>query len=150
MIRDDIKAALVTAMKSGDKETTGTLRLVQSAILNRDIELRTSDKVPEDDALVTEVLQKMVKQRRESAEIYRNNGRDDRAATEEAEIAVIERFLPQQLGDVEAEARIREIITETGASSMKDMGRVMALVKERLGGAIEPARASALAKAALS
>jgi hypothetical protein len=150
MIRDDIKAATITAMKGGDKETTATLRLVQAAIKNRDIELRTSDKPPEDDVLVTEVLQKMVKQRRESADIYRKNGRDDRAQAEEAEIAVIERFLPQQLSDAEAESKIREIIAETGASSMKDMGRVMALVKERLGGSIEPARASALVKTALS
>src|SRR3954453_3325339 len=150
MIRDDIKAATIAAMKSGDKETTGTLRLVSAAIKNRDIELRTSDKAPDDDTLVTEVLQKMVKQRRESADIYRKNGRDDRAQAEEAEISVIERFLPQQLSDAEAEAKIRAIVGETGASSMKDMGRVMALVKERLGGSIEPARASALVKAALS
>jgi len=150
MIRDDIKTATVTAMKSGDKETTGTLRLVSAAIKNRDIEVRTGGAPANDDQLVTEVLQKMVKQRRESADIYRKNGREDRAATEEAEIAVIERFLPQQLGDAEAEAKIREIVAETGASSMKDMGRVMALVKERLGAAIEPARASALVKAALS
>ena len=150
MIRDDIKNATIAAMKGGDKDATGTLRLVQAAIKNRDIELRTSDKLPEDDVLVTEVLQKMVKQRRESADIYRKNGRDDRAATEEAEIAVIERFLPKQLSDAEAEAAVREIIAETGAASMKDMGRVMALVKERLGGSIEPARASALVKAALS
>jgi uncharacterized protein YqeY len=150
MIRDDIKNATISAMKGGDKDTTATLRMVQAAIKNRDIELRTSDKAPEDDALVTEVLQKMVKQRRESADIYRTNGRDDRALVEEAEIAVIERFLPQQLSDEEAQAAIREIIAETGASSMKDMGRVMALAKERLGGAIEPARASGLVKAALS
>ena len=150
MIRDAIKTATVTAMKSGDKETTGTLRLVSAAIKNRDIEVRTGGAPANDDQLVTEVLQKMVKQRRESADIYRKNGREDRAATEEAEIAVIERFLPQQLGDAEAEAKIREIVAETGASSMKDMGRVMALVKERLGAAIEPARASALVKAALS
>jgi len=150
MIRDDIKNATIAAMKGGDKDATGTLRLVQAAIKNRDIELRTSDKLPEDDVLVTEVLQKMVKQRRESADIYRKNGRDDRAATEEAEIAVIERFLPKQLSDAEAEAAVREIIAETGAASMKDMGRVMALVKERLGGSIEPARASSLVKAALS
>ena len=149
MIRDDIKAATIAAMKSGDKDSVGTLRLIQSAIKNRDIELRTSDKAPEDDSLVTEVLQKMVKQRRESAEIYRKNGRDDRAQVEEAEIAVIERFLPAQMSDEEAAGAIREIIAETGASSMKDMGRVMALVKERLGGSIEPARASALVKAAL-
>ena len=150
MIRDDIKAATIAAMKSGDKDSVGTLRLIQSAIKNRDIELRTSDKAPEDDSLVTEVLQKMVKQRRESAEIYRKNGRDDRASAEEAEIAVIERFLPAQMSDAEASAAIGAIIAETGASSMKDMGRVMALVKERLGGSIEPARASALVKASLS
>ena len=150
MIRDDIKAATITAMKGGDKETTATLRLAQAAIKNRDIEARTGGAPSDDDALVTEVLQKMVKQRRESAELYRKGGREDRAALEESEIAVIERFLPKQLGDAEADARIREIIAETGASSMKDMGRVRALVKERLGAAIEPARASALVKAALS
>jgi hypothetical protein len=150
MIRDDIKAATITAMKSGDKETTATLRLVQSEIKNRDIEARTGGAPADDDQLVTEVLQRMVKKRRESADIYRKNGREDRAAVEEAEIAVIERFLPQQLSEAEAAAKIREIITETGASSMKDMGRVMALVKERLGASIEPARASGLVKAALS
>jgi uncharacterized protein len=150
MIRDDIKAATITAMKSGDKETTGTLRLMQAAIKNRDIELRTSDKTPDDDAMVSEVLQKMVKQRRESAEIYRANARADRAEVEESEIAVIERFLPKQLSDAEAEAAVRAIIAETGASSMKDMGRVMALVKERLGASIEPARASGLVRAALA
>jgi uncharacterized protein YqeY len=150
MIRDDIKTATIAAMKGGDKETTGTLRLVQAAIQNRDIEARTGTAPRDDDALVTEVLQKMVKQRRESADIYRKNSREDRAAAEEAEIAVIERFLPQQLSDAEAEAKVREIIAETGASSMKDMGRVMALVKERLGASIEPARASGLVKAALS
>ena len=150
MIRDDIKVATITAMKGGDKETTATLRLVQAAIKNRDIEARTGSAPKDDDTLVTEVLQKMVKQRRESADIYRKNGREDRAGAEEAEIGVIERFLPQQLSEAEAEAKIREIIVETGASSMRDMGRVMALVKERLGGSIEPARASGLVKAALS
>jgi uncharacterized protein len=149
MIRDDIKAATIAAMKGGDRETTATLRLVQAAIKNRDIEARTGGAPKDDDALVTEVLQKLVKQRRESADIYRKNGREDRAEAEEAEIAVIERFLPQQLSEAEAEAKIREIIAETGASSMKDMGRVMALVKERLGASIEPARASGLVKAAL-
>ena len=150
MIRDDINAAKITAMKSGDKETVGTLRMIQATILNRDIEARTGGAPKDDDTLVTEVLQKMVKQRRESADIYRKNGRDDRAQTEEAEIAVIERFLPAQMSDADAEAAIKAIVAETGASSMKDMGRVMALVKERLGGAIEPARASGLVKAALS
>ena len=150
MIRDDIKAALVSAMKGGDKDATSTIRLIQSAIKNRDIELRTSDKAPEDDLLVTEVLQKMIKQRRESVDLYRKGNREELAAAEEAEIAVIERFLPAQMDDAAATAAIQAIIAETGASSMKDMGRVMALVKERLGGSIEPARASSLVKAALS
>jgi uncharacterized protein YqeY len=150
MIRDDIKAATITAMKSGDRETTATLRLVSAAIKNRDIEARTGGAPKDDDALVTDVLQKMIKQRRESAEVYRKGGREDRAAAEEAEIAVIERFLPAQMSDAEADAAIRGIIAETGATSMKDMGRVMALVKERLGPSIEPARASGLVKAALS
>jgi uncharacterized protein YqeY len=149
MIRDDIKAATIEAMKSGDKDSVGTLRMISAAIKNRDIEARTGGAPKDDDTLVTEVLQKMVKQRRESADIYRANGREDRAAAEEAEIATVERFLPRQLDDAEAEAQIRAIVAETGASSMKDMGRVMALVKERLGGAIAPARASALVKAAL-
>src|SRR5215208_6714187 len=150
MIRDDIKAATIAAMKGGDKESTATLRLMQAAIKNRDIEARTGGAPADDDQLVTEVLQKMVKQRRESVEIYRNNAREDRAAAEEAEIAVIERFLPAQMSDEEARAAIQGIVAETGASSMKDMGRVMALVKERLGASIEPARASGLVKSALS
>src|SRR5439155_21875807 len=128
MIRDDIKAATIAAMKSGDKETVGTLRLVQSEIKNRDIEARTGGAPADDDQLVTEVLQRMVKKRRESADIYRKNGREDRAAIEEAEIGVIERFLPAQMSEEEAQAKIREIIAEPGASAMKHMGRVMAQV----------------------
>ena len=150
MIRDDIKAALVAAMKGGDKAATGTIRLIQSAIKNRDIELRTSSSAPDDDGLVTEVLQKMIKQRRESVELYRKGNREELAAAEEAEIAIIERFLPKQLSDEEASAAIQAIIAETGASSMKDMGRVMAEVKARHASEIEPARASAMVKAALA
>jgi uncharacterized protein YqeY len=150
MIRDDIKAATIAAMKGGDKETTATLRLVSAAIKNRDIEARTGSAPADDDQLITEVLQKMIKQRRESADVYRKGGRDDRAVAEESEIAVIERFLPKQMSDEEARAAISAIVAETGASSIKDMGRVMAEVKSRHAGALEPARASALVKAALS
>ena len=150
MIRDDIKAALVTAMKGGDKAATQTLRLIQSAVKNRDIELRTSDKAPDDDLLITEVMQKMIKQRRESVELYRKGGREELAAIEEAEIAVIERFLPAQMGEDEASAAIGAVIAELGASSMKDMGRVMAEVKARHASSIEPARASTLVRALLS
>jgi uncharacterized protein YqeY len=149
MIRDDIKAAQIAAMKSGDKAGTGTIRLILSAIKNRDIEARTSSAAQDDDLLVTEVLQKMIKQRRESVDLYRKGGREELAAVEEAEIAVIERLLPAQLSDEEARAAVQAIIAETGASSMKDMGRVMALVKERHASAIEPARASGLVRQAL-
>ena len=150
MIRDDIKAALVSAMKSGDKAGTQTLRMISSSIKNRDIELRTASVQPEDDALVTDVLQKMIKQRRESAEMYDKGGRAELAAIETAEIAVIERFLPQQMNEDEAKAAVAALIAETGASSMKDMGRVMAEVKSRHASEIEPARASALVRAALA
>jgi uncharacterized protein YqeY len=150
MIRDDIKTALVTAMKGGDKAATGTIRLIQSAIKNRDIELRTSSSTPDDDLLVTEVLQKMIKQRRESADLYRKGNRAELADAEEAEIAVIERFLPKQMSDDEASGAIQAIIAETGASGMQDMGKVMSEVKARLAGQIDPARASAMVRAALS
>ena len=150
MIRDDIKTALVTAMKGGDKAATGTIRLIQSAIKNRDIELRTGTAPADDDLLVTEVLQKMIKQRRESAELYRKGNRAELADAEEAEIAVIERFLPKQMSDEEASAAIQAIIAETGASGMKDMGKVMGEVKSRLAGQIDPARASAMVRTALA
>ena len=150
MIRDDIKTALVSAMKGGDKAATGTIRLIQSAIKNRDIELHTGTAPADDDLMVTEVLQKMIKQRRESADLYRKGNRAELADAEEAEIAVIERFLPKQMSDEEAQAAISAIIAETGASGMKDMGRVMGLVKERLAGKIDPARASGLVRSALA
>src|SRR4029079_13833458 len=144
MIRNYIKAALVTAMKGGDKAATGTIRLVQSAIKNRDIELRTSNSAPDDDALVSDVLQTIIKQRRESAELYRKGNREELAATEEAEIAVVERFLPKQMSDEEASAASQAIMAETGASGMKEMGKLMGEVKSRLAGQIDPARASAM------
>ena len=148
MIRDDIKAALIGAMKGGDKAGTQTIRLIQSAVKNRDIELRTASTAPDDDLLITEVMHKMIKQRRESVELYRKGGREELAAIEEAEIAVIERFLPAQMSEDEAKAAVAAVIAELGATSMKDMGRVMAEVKGRHAASIEPARASALVKAA--
>lgn len=150
MIRDDIKAALVSAMKGGDKATTQTLRMVSSTIKNRDIEARTGKAPDDDDLLITEVLQKMIKQRRESVELYRKGWREELAAVEQAEITTIERFMPQQMDDAEAKAAIGAVIAEVGAASMKDMGKVMALVKERHASSIEPARASALVRGLLA
>jgi uncharacterized protein len=150
MIRDDIKAALVNAMKSGDKQGTAAIRLIQAAIKNRDIELRTATQTPDDDLLVTEVMQKMIKQRRESIELYEKGGRQELADAEKAEVAVIERFLPQQMSDAEATAAIKAIVAEIGASSVKDMGKVMAALKERHAGQIDMSKASGLVKGALA
>jgi uncharacterized protein len=150
MIRDEIKQALVAAMKAGDKARTGTIRLIQSALKNRDIELRgTPAAGGDDDALVVEVLQKMVKQRRESIDMYRKGGRDELAEAEAAEVAVIEGFLPAQMDEAQAGAAIDAAIAETGAASLKDMGRVMALVKERHAGTIDMSKASGMVKARL-
>src|SRR3954452_20777344 len=134
MIRDDIKAALISAMKGGDKARTGTIRLIQSAIKNRDIELRTGEAPADDDVMLTEVLQKMVKQRRESILLYEQGGRQELADAEKAQVAVIEAFPPAEMSDADAAAAIDAIVAETGAASIKDMGRVMAEVKTRLAG----------------
>jgi uncharacterized protein YqeY len=150
MIRDDIKAALVTSMKAGDKARTAAIRLIQSAIKNRDIELRTGGAPADDDAMVTEVLQKMVKQRRESIALYEQGGRRELAEAEKAEVTVIESFLPAQMSEEEANAAIEAVVAETGAASVKDMGRVMAEVKARYAGKMDMAKASALVKARLS
>jgi uncharacterized protein YqeY len=149
MIRDRIKAELVTAMKGGDKSRTATIRLIQSAIKNRDIELRTGTAPADDDVMVTEVLQKMVKQRRESIVLYEQGGRQELADAEKAEVAVIESFLPAQMSEEQTEAAIDAIVAETGASSVKDMGRVMALLKERHAGQLDMSKASGLVKARL-
>ncbi|HST35489.1 MAG TPA: GatB/YqeY domain-containing protein [Allosphingosinicella sp.] len=150
MIRDEIKQALVGAMKAGDQPRRDAIRLIQAALKNREIELRGTANPPEDDVIVMEVLQKMIKQRRESIALYEQGGRAELAAAEAAEVAVIETFLPQQMGDDELGAAVEAIIAETGASAMKDMGRVMALVKERLAGQADMSKASAAVKARLS
>ena len=140
---------MVSAMKAGDKQRTATIRLIQSALKNRDIELRTGTAPTNDDAMVTEVLQKMIKQRRESIALYEQGGRAELAEAEKAEVAVIEEFLPQQMSEEETNAAIDGIVTETGASSVKDMGRVMAALKERHAGKLDMSKASGLVKARL-
>jgi hypothetical protein len=150
MIRDEIKSAQIAAMKAGDKESRNAISLIQAAIKNRDIEARTGAPITDDDALVVEVLQKMVKQRRESIDMYRKGGREELANAEEAEVAVIERFLPQTLSEEETRAAIEAIKAELGASGMKDMGRVMAALKARHASVLDMSKASGLVKAALA
>lgn len=150
MIRDDIKAAQIAAMKAGEKDARAAIGLIQAAIKNRDIEVRTGGAPADDNTLVIEVLQKMIKQRRESVAMYRQGGREELAVAEEAEIAVIERFLPQQMSEDETRAAIEAIKAELGAAGMKDMGRVMAELKARHAASLDMSKASGLVKAALS
>ncbi len=151
MIRDDIKAATITAMKAGEKDRTAALRQISAKIKDRDIEERTAAApVTDDDVLVTSVLQKMAKQRRESIEMYDAGGRTELAAVERAELAVIEEFLPQMMDEAATKAAIEAIKAELGASSMKDMGAVMTELRTRHGAVLDGKLASGLVKAALS
>ena len=150
MLREKIKTETIAAMKAGDKPRTAALRLIGAKIKDRDIELRTSSKEIDDDAMVIEVLQKMGKQRRESIDMYRQGGRDELAAQEEGELAVIEEFLPAQMSEEETKAAIEAIKAELGAEGMKDMGRVMGELKARHGSELDMSKASGLVKAALS
>lgn len=149
MLRDSIKAAQVAAMKAGDKPRLAAVRLILAKLKDRDIELRTAASLPDDDALVVEVLQKMVKQRRESITLYEQGGRQELADAEAAELTVIEEFLPQQLSEEETRSAIEAIKAELGATSVKDMGKVMAELKGRHGSELDMSKASALVKAAL-
>ena len=149
MIRDSIKAAQVASMKCGDKPRLGAVRLILAKLKDRDIELRTASQQPDDDTLVVEVLQKMAKQRRESIGMFETGGRQELADAERAELAVIEEFMPGQMDEAETVAAIEAIKAELGASSVKDMGKVMAELKARHGSELDMSKASGLVKAAL-
>ena len=149
-LRDTIKAAQVAAMKAGDKPRLSAVRLILAKLKDKDIELRTASAVPDDDVLVVDVLQKMAKQRRESITLYEQGGRQELADQEKSELAVIEEFLPQQMGEDDVKAVIEAIKAELGASGMKDMGRVIAELKARHGSQIDMGKASQLVKSALA
>ena len=150
MLRDDIKTATITSMKAGDSARTGTLRLISSAMKNRDIELRTGTPPADDNVLVAEVLSKMAKQRRESIEMFVQGNRPELADAERAELAIIESFMPAQMSAEDARAAIAALVAELGATSVKDMGKVMAAVKERFAGQLDMGTAGGMVKAALA
>ncbi|RKF18367.1 GatB/YqeY domain-containing protein [Altericroceibacterium spongiae] len=150
MLRDTIKKAQIAAMKAGEKERLHAVRLILAKIKDRDIEQRGSSAEIADDDLVTDVLQKMAKQRRESITMYEEGGRTELAAQEKSELAVIEEFLPQQMDEAETRAAIDQVKADTGAEGMKDMGKVMAELKARHGATLDMSKASALVKAAFS
>lgn len=150
MLRDDLKAAQIDAMKAKDKQRLAAVRLILAKVKDRDIELRTSGGPDDDNAMIVEVLQKMAKQRRESITMYRDGGREELAAAEEAELAVIEEFLPAQLDEDDTKVAIEAIKADLGATGMKDMGKVMAELKARHGSQLDMGKASALVKSSLS
>lgn len=145
-MREKINNDLKTAMKAGDKDRVGTLRLINAAIKSADIDARPSGKDKISDSDILSVLAKMVKQRRDSIEQYVAGGRQDLADKEQSEIAVIEGYLPQQMNEDEAKAAIATIIKETGASGPKEMGKVMAALKAKYAGQMDFGKASALTK----
>lgn len=148
-MRDEISEGYKTALKAGDKRRTATLRAINAAIKDKDIEARGLGKEPLADADVLALLQKMVKQREESLGIYEKAGRDDLAVVEREEIAILSEFLPKGLSEAEVDAAIKSAIEKTGASGGKDMGKVIAALKADYPGRIDFGKASAKVKAAL-
>ena len=149
-LRDSIKAETIAAMKAGNKERTAALRLIGAKIKDKDIEMRTATKEVKDDDLVLDVLEKMAKQRRESITMYVDGGREELADKERAELAVIEEFLPQKLDEAATRAAIEEAKVTTGATSVKDMGKVMGELKAKYGAVLDMGLASKLVKESLS
>ncbi|HET8554308.1 MAG TPA: GatB/YqeY domain-containing protein [Rhodanobacteraceae bacterium] len=140
-LTDDMK----TAMRAGDKSRLGVIRLINAAIKQREVD----ERIELDDAQVLAVLEKMLKQRKDSVKQYDNAGRQDLADVERAEMTVIETYLPAQLSEAEVDALLEAAVSETGASSMRDMGKVMALLKERAAGRADMAVLSQKLKARL-
>lgn len=145
-MRDAINSAMKDAMKSGDKRALSTLRMVNAKIKDADIAARPSGKDKITDAEILELLAKMVKQRRESIELYRQGGRMELVQQEEEEIAVIQRYMPEVMDEAAASTAIKAVIADIGAAGMKDMGKVMSALKERFAGQMDFGKVSGLVK----
>jgi uncharacterized protein YqeY len=145
-LKDRITDDMKTAMRAGDKERLGTIRMLQAAIKQREVD----ERITLDDAQVLAVIEKMVKQRKESIAQFEQGGRADLAAKEKAEIELLQAYLPAQLSDAEVDALIKGAIASTGAASIKDMGKVMAAVKAQAAGRADMGAVSARIKAALN
>jgi uncharacterized protein YqeY len=151
MLREKLNDAMKQAMKDKDKRRLATVRLILAAIKDRDISKRTeAGDQGVDDGDIIEILSKMVKQRKESVKAYEEGGRLELAEQEKEEMEIISEFLPRQMSDDEIQVAVREAIGETGASGLKDIGKIMALLKEKYAGQMDFAKASASAKNILS
>lgn len=150
MLRENLQNALKEAMKSRDMATVSAVRLIIAGQKEKDVEARGKGQAQASDADLMAMMQSMIKQRNESIAIYEQAEREELAAKEKSEIEVIERFLPRQLNDEEIVAAIKEIIAQTGAASMKDMGKVMSALREKYAGQMDFGKASGQIKALLS
>ena len=150
MLRDDINKALTDAMKAKDERKVSTLRMGNAAVKNADIEARGAGRPALGDAEVLPLLQKMIKQRQESVELYKKGNRPELVKQEEEEIAIISAYLPKQMSDADMAAAIDAAIKDTGAAGMKDMGKVIGLLRGKYAGQMDMARASAMVKAQLA
>lgn len=151
MIREELKKQLIDAMKSKDDKKTATIRLINAAIKQKDIEARPSGKTDGiDDGAILSLMQSMIKQRKESIDMYQKGGRADLAAIEQSEIDIIQSFLPKQMDDIQIKAAIADTIAQTGAASIKDMGKVMGALRAKYAGQMDFAIASGLIKEALN
>ncbi len=150
VLRDDINKALTEAMKAKRERVVSTLRMVNSTLKNADIEARGAGKPPLGDAEVVSILQKMIKQRQESVELYKQGGRADLVKQEQDEIAIISSYLPKQMSEAEMTAAIEAAIKETGAAGIKDMGKVIGALRGKYAGRLDMAKASAVVKAKLT
>jgi uncharacterized protein len=147
MTREKLSDALKAAMRAKDEPATTTIRMINAAIKQKDIDVarpRGDERISDDEVL--NLLQSLIKSRRESIELYKQGGRQDLVSKEEAEIAIIEKFLPRPLNEEETKAAIREIVAQAGASSVKDMGKVMAALKTQYAGRLDMTKASGLVK----
>lgn len=150
MLRDDINNAVKDAMRAKDERKLSTLRMINSSLKNADIEARGQSKPPLSDEDILGLLQKMIKQRQEAVELYDKGGRAELAAQEREEIAVISAYLPKQMSEDDVTKAIADAIAETGAAGMKDMGKVIAVLRAKYAGQMDFGKASGLVKAALS
>jgi len=150
MLRDDLQNALKEAMKEKNMPVVGAVRMIIAGLKEKDVEARGKGKEKADDAELLAMMQTMIKQRTESAKIYLEGNRPELAEKEQAEIVVIERFLPKQLSDDEVKAVIEETIKSVGATSIKDMGKVMASLKANYAGQLDSGKASGVIKSLLS
>lgn len=146
MLREEINTGLKAALKAQDKRRISTLRLINAAIKDRDIEARGAGRDALSDDELLGLLQKMIKQRQESLGIYEQAGRADLAAQEREEIEIISGYLPKQMSDAEMQGAVDQVVQEMGAKGLKDMGRCMAALKERHSGKMDFAKASAVVK----